>query len=255
VGFLRAVERDFFVEYVEKPTDNARWRGRLFWRKLCSTGRLFENGPRRRRWEHEKEVQMRAMPRPTQSEFFERSSLLKPPAEAPAIRLVDDQFPSWQPSVGSLVPLGRVSSLVPLGKLGRLYPLAFARYLIAFSIGVAVAFTWQSFGNATREATSLKAISLDIDAVRQSIDRIATGVATGQEQMTRRIEHSIERNTDRLATGQDETTREISDLQTFEQYVLHRISTLPPRPAPATVSKPILRSPQSPIQLTTARNP
>src|SRR5712672_1876838 len=70
VGFLRAVERDFFVEYVEKPTDNARWRGRLFWRKLCSTGRLFENGPRRRRWKHEKEVQMRAMPRPTQSEFF-----------------------------------------------------------------------------------------------------------------------------------------------------------------------------------------
>ena len=194
---------------------------------------------------------MRAMPRPTQSEFFERSSLLKPPAEAPAIRLVDDQFPSWQPSVGSLVPLGRVSSLVPLGKLGRLYPLAFARYLIAFSIGVAVAFTWQSFGNATREATSLKAISLDIDAVRQSIDRIATG----QEQMTRRIEHSIERNTDRLATGQDETTREISDLQTFEQYLLHRISTLPPRPAPATVSKPVLRSPQAPIQLIPARNP
>ncbi len=90
---------------------------------------------------------MNARPRPTQSEFFEPSSLLKPPAEAPAIRLVDDQFPSWQPSVGSLVPLGRVSSLVPLRKLGRLYPLAFARYLIAFSIGVAVAFTWQSYGH------------------------------------------------------------------------------------------------------------
>ena len=73
--------------------------------------------------------------------------------------------------------------------------------------------------------------------------------------MTRRIEHSIERNTDRLATGQDETTREISDLQTFEQYVLHRISMLPPRPAPTTASKPVLRSPQAPIQLTPARNP
>jgi hypothetical protein len=206
---------------------------------------------------------MRAMPRPTQSEFFERSSLLKPSAEAPAIRLIDDQFPSWQPSVGKLVPLGRVKlvplgrvgKLVLLGKLGRLEPPAFARYLITFSIGVAVALAWQSYGNATREATSLKAISLDIDAVRQSIDRIATNVATGQEQMTRRIEHSIERNTDRLATGQDETTREISDLQTFEQYLLHRISTLPPRPAPATVSKPVLRSPQAPIQLIPARNP
>jgi hypothetical protein len=207
------------------------------------------NGPRRHRWEDEREVQMNARPRPTQSQFFEDSSLLKLSAEAPTIRLVDDQLPSWQPSVGKLVPLGRV------GKLGRLEPPAFARYLITFSIGVAVAFAWQSYGNATREATSLKAISLDIDAVRQSIDRIATNVATGQEQMTRRIEHSIERNTDRLATGQDETTREISDLQTFEQYLLHRISTLPPRPAPATVSKPVLRSPQPPIQLIPARNP
>ena len=253
-GFLRAVERDFFVDYVEKPTDQTRWRGRLFRWKLCCW-EAFENEPGRRRWKHESEVQMNARPRPTQSEFFERSSLLKPPAEAPAIRLVDDQFPSWQPSVGSLVPLGRVSRLVLLGKLGRLYPLAFARYLIAFSIGVAVAFTWQSYGNATREATSLKAILLDIDAVRQSIDRITTSVATGQEQMTRRIEHSIERNTDRLATGQDETTREISDLQTFEQYVLHRISMLPPRPAPTTASKAVLRSPQAPIQLIPARNP
>src|SRR5258707_13351457 len=101
--------------------------------------------------------------------------------------------------------------------------------------------------NATREATSLKAMSLDIDAVRQSMDRIATSVATGQEQMTRRIEHSIERNTDRLATGQDETTRQISDLQTVEQYVLGRISTLPPRSAPTTLSKPVLRSPQAPM--------
>ena len=79
------------------------------------------------------------------------------------------------------------------------------------------------------------------------MDRIATGVATGQEQMTRRIEHSIDRNTDRLATGQDETTREISDLQTFEQYVLDRISTLPPRSAPTTVSKPVQRPPQVPM--------
>jgi hypothetical protein len=138
----------------------------------------------------------------------------------------------------------------PLGMLGRLDPLAFARYLITFSIGVAVALAWQSYG-ATREAASLKAVSLDINAVRQSIDRIATG----QEQMTRRIERGIERSTDRLATGQDQTTREISDLQTFEQYVLHRISILPPRPAPTTMSKPVLRSPQAPTQLTPARNP
>jgi len=139
--------------------------------------------------------------------------------------------------------------------LGRTPDTATAEELRAFQLHLTQTGVRPPYGNATREATSLKAISLDIDAVRQSIDRIAANVATGQEQMTRRIEHSIERNTDLLATGQDETTREISDLQTFEQYVLHRISTLPPRPAPATVSKPVLRSPQAPIQLIPARNP
>jgi hypothetical protein len=120
-----------------------------------------------------------------------------------------------------------------------LEPLAFARYLITFSIGVAVALAWQSYGNATREVAALKAISLDRDAVRQSLDRIATSVATSQEQMTRRIERSI----DRLAASQEQTTRQISDVQTIEQYVLDRISTLPPRSAPTTVSKPVQRSP------------
>ncbi len=139
---------------------------------------------------------------------------LNPSVEAPAIRLADlknDQLPSGRPSL---------SNLDPLGSLGSLEPLAFARYLITFSIGIAVVLAWQSYGNATREAASLKAISLDRDTVRQSLDRIATSVATSQEQMTRRIERSI----DRLAAGQEQTTRQISDLQTVEQYVLDRIS-------------------------------
>src|SRR5712672_1488136 len=181
---------------------------------------------------------MSAKLRPMQSECLDEDPVsLKASAEAPAIRLADlrnDQFPSWRPSLGDLDPLGR---------LGRLDPLAFARYLITFSIGVAVALAWQSYGNATREAASLKAISLDRDAVRQSLDRIATSVATSQEQMTRRIERSI----DRIAAGQEQTTREISDLQTVEQYILDRLSTLQTRLAPTTASKPVLRSPQVPM--------
>jgi hypothetical protein len=191
---------------------------------------------------------MGARPRPTQSEFFEDSSLLKPSVETPAIRLLDlknDQFPSVRHQFGNLNPLG---------SFGRLEPLAFARYLITFSIGVAVALTLHSYGDATREAAALKAISLDHDAMRQSIDRIATVVAANQEQMTRRIEHSIERSTDRLAAGQEQTARDISDLQTVEQYVLDRVSTPPPRTA-ATMSKPVLRSLQAPIELTPAKNP
>src|SRR5712671_1040897 len=145
---------------------------------------------------------MSAKPKPAQSEFFEYSLPVKPSAEPPPIRLADlknDQLPSGRPSLGNLDPLGR---------LGRLDPLAFARYLITFSIGMAVALVWQSYGNATREAASLKAISLDRDALRQSLDRIATSVATSQEQMTRRIERSIER----LAAGQEQTTRQINDV-------------------------------------------
>ena len=99
--------------------------------------------------------------------------------------------------------------------LGRTPDTATAEELRAFQLHLTQTGVRPPYGNATREATSLKAISLDIDAVRQSIDRIAANVATGQEQMTRRIEHSIERNTDLLATGQDETTREISDGRTW----------------------------------------
>jgi hypothetical protein len=177
---------------------------------------------------------MSARPKPAQSEFLDDSLPAKLSAEPAPIRLADlknDQLPSGRLSLGNLDPLG------------RLEPLAFARYLITFSIGVAVALAWQSYGNATREVVALKAISLDRDAVRQSLDRIATSVATSQEQMTRRIERSI----DRIAAGQEQTTREISDLQTVEQYILDRLSTLQTRLAPTTASKPVLRSPQVPM--------
>src|SRR6266481_313901 len=143
---------------------------------------------------------MSAKPKPAQSEFFEDSLPVKPSAETPPIRLADlknDQLPSGRPSLGNSDPLG---------SLGRLEPLAFARYLITFSIGMAVALAWQSYG-------------------------IATSVAASQEQMTRSI--------DRLVAGQEQTTREISDLQTVEQYILERLATLQTRLAPTTASKPV----------------
>jgi hypothetical protein len=161
--------------------------------------------------------------------------LVQPSVEAPAIRLADlKNDPTGRSSLGNLDPLGR---------LGRLEPLAFARYLITFSIGVALALAWQSYRGATREAASLRAISFDRDAMRQSLDRFAASVATNQEQMTGGIERSI----DRLAVSQEQTMREISDLQTVEQYILDRLSTLQTRLAPTAASKPVLRSPQVPM--------
>jgi hypothetical protein len=181
-------------------------------------------------------MQMNARPKPTPSEFV-ADSRCKPPVDPPAIRLADlriDLFRSGRPSLGNLDPLG---------SLGRLEPLVFARYLLTFSVGLAVALAWQSYSGATREAASLKTLSLDRDALRQSIDRITTNLATSQEQMTRSIERGVERGIDRLAASQEETTREISDLQTVEQYLLDRVSALAQRPAPSTAGKFVLRPP------------
>ncbi|HLK81653.1 MAG TPA: hypothetical protein VKT99_09180 [Xanthobacteraceae bacterium] len=192
---------------------------------------------------------MSAMPKPRQSGFLKDAWHVRPPLDQPAIRLADlkDQF-RGRPSPGGPDPLGR---------LGRLDPLVFARYLITFSFGLAVALAWQSFGEATRETASLKAISLDHEALRHSIDRIATSVATSQEQSMRRIERSIDRGVDRLAAGQEQTMREIGDLQTVEQYLLDKVSAPPPRPAyPASrPAAPPQAATQAPLQLAPARSP
>jgi hypothetical protein len=191
---------------------------------------------------------MSARPRPTQSAFFADTLPPEPSVEAPAIRSADlknDQMPSWQRLLASLDPLSR---------LGRLKPLAFARPLITFSIGVAIALAWQSYGGTGREPIApaapsldqqqLNAMSLDLDAVRQSVDRIAAS----QVQMTRSVSE--------LTAGQEWMTRDFtSELQAVEQDVHDKISVLPPRSAPAQLSKPAPRPSQAPTVLTPARNP
>ncbi len=231
---------------------------------------------------------MSAMPSPAQSEFYAGLLPVEPSVEAPAVRptaLENDQFPNGQPSLRK-----RASR-------------ALARFLITFCIGVAATLAWQSYGHPAREliansypqlgwlapqaepvaqnapdmialalraATSLdqqqpNAMSLDLDAVRQSIDRIATSqdqttrsvdriapsIVAGQEQMTRSIDRiaasqeQIARSVDQLTAGQERMTREITKLQAVEQYVLYKNSEPPPRPAPAPVRNPVLRSSQA----------
>jgi len=176
---------------------------------------------------------MNTMPSAKQSEFIAASLLVKPSAEAPSVRPPDlkkDQSPSgWW--------------------LGKLAPLAFARYLIAFFIGVTATLAWQAYGDTAREMIAPAASSadqrqfnamwLDLDAVRQSIDRVATSVTTSQEQ--------IRRSVDQLAAGQEHMTREIAKLQAVEQYVLYRSSDPALRPSPASIFKPVLRPSPAPI--------
>jgi hypothetical protein len=70
----------------------------------------------------------------------------------------------------------------------------------------------------------LGAISLDLDALRQSVDRLSGS----QEQMTR--------NVDQLAAGQAQMTGEITKLQAIGQYILYKSSEPPPPQASAPVA-------------------
>jgi hypothetical protein len=134
--------------------------------------------------------------------------------------------------------------------------------LITFCSGIGAILAWQSYGDAARRIIAssypqldwlaprttpiaysahdtiglaaqaapspdqrLSAMSLDLDAVRQNVDRIAVT----QEQITR--------NVDQLAAGQERMTREIGKLQAVAQQ-----SKPPPRPASPSVRKPVARS-------------
>ena len=197
---------------------------------------------------------MSAMPSPTQSEFS-ADSLPTPSVAVPIVRPADlknERSPSGRPS------------------LGKRTALALARFLITFCIGVAATLAWQSYSDAVGQMIAssswqlgwlapqaapiaqtapdviapaasaapspdqqqLNAMSLDLDAVRQSVDRIAAS----QEQITRSV--------DQLAAGQEQITREIAKLQAIEQYLLYKNSEPPPRPAPAP--KPVPRPSPAP---------
>jgi hypothetical protein len=152
-------------------------------------------------------------------------------------------------------------------------PLGLVSLLVTFCCGVALTIAWYSFGGPVREAIAgmspdlawvapqsaaagqpasdpaapaaptidqqLNAASLDLDAVRQNVDRIATS----QEQ--------IKRSIDQLSAGQDQLTKEIAKLQAVEQYILYKNSE-PPAPRPATAPAAAPRKPSAPLPLTPA---
>jgi hypothetical protein len=185
------------------------------------------------RYSHESEVQVSATPSPKR--LFLGDSLPLEPSneETPHIDLADaDQ--------STHVPMPDKRSW-----------LSFAYFLISVGMGVAATLTWQSYNDAVREtiapAAALKAISADLNAVWQSVDRLANNVATSQEQMTH-----VDQLADRVATGQKQITREITALQTAEQQILDKIST---GPASATTPKPVLRPSRASTPLTPAKNP
>ncbi len=179
---------------------------------------------------------MIATPSPTPRFSADALSNEPPSEEAPYLHPADvenGELTNWQPSSGKRTWL------------------TFLGFLIAAGIGTVGALAWKSYGDAPKEtiapAASLKETSPDPDeAIRQSIDALATSIATNQAQMMRSI--------DQLADGQERMTREITKLQEIGQHVLSKNSDHPPQPSPAPVRKPA-RPSQAPTAITPARNP
>jgi hypothetical protein len=215
---------------------------------------------------------MNAMSSPTQSEFYAGVSPVEAPAVSPA-DLKNDRSPN-----------GRQS---PRKRALR----TFSSLPIAFCIGVAATLAWQSYGDTAREMIAnahpqlgwlapqgepvtqnapvavavaapaapafdqqqLNAISIDLEAMRRSIDRIAPGIVASQEQMARSIDRiaatqeQMARTVDRLTASQEQVMREITKLQSVEQYILYKSSEPPPRPAPAQSRNPAPRPSLVPI--------
>jgi hypothetical protein len=219
-----------------------------------------------------REAPMSAMPSPAQSDLYVGLLPVEPLAEPPPVRpttLENEGSQNEQPS---------------LNKRARR---AITRFLIIFCIGVATTLACQSYGDEAREMIAnsygqlgwlapqaepvaqnapatialvapaapsfdqLTAISFDLDAVRQDIDKIAAGIAAIQEQMSRSSDRiateQIARSVAQLMAGQEQMTREITKLQAVEQYVLYKNSEPPPRPAPAPARNPVPRPSQAPM--------
>src|SRR5258707_6256 len=185
------------------------------------------------------------MPSPAQSEFYAGLLPVEPSVEPPSFRettLENDQLPNRQPTLRK-----RASR-------------ALARFLIAFCIGVATTLAWQSYGDAAREmiansspqlgwlapraepvaqnAPDVIALaapatpspdqqqsnvtSLDLDAVRQSVDQIVNNMATNQEQITR----SVDRIAASVAASQERITRSVDQLAVSQEWLTREITKL-----------------------------
>jgi hypothetical protein len=192
---------------------------------------------------------MSAMPSPAQSEFSEGSLTIKPSGDVPTVQqddLRNDRFQRGRRSSAKRAPLALARFLITFcigvgatlawqsyGDTARemiataspqLAWLAVPAAPVAQDPAETVAPTEPAGAPAapSPDQPQLSSVSLlDLDAVRQSVDRIAAN----QDQMTRSI--------GQLAAGQEQMTREIAKLQSIEQYILYKNSEPSPRPAPA----------------------
>jgi hypothetical protein len=146
---------------------------------------------------------------------------------------------------------------------------AFARYLVAILIGVAVALAWESYGAATKQVIATNAPELgwspeakqmiagwmqqfgwtnseetpraapDVEAAVAPKAPAAPSIDPEQMQQLMRSLTTLRQSVDQLAGSQDQMAREIERLQKADVEILAKItSPPPPRPIAAPAHKP-----------------
>jgi hypothetical protein len=164
----------------------------------------------------------------------------------------EDRWPTEPPIQARSSPTDRRIELDKRASRG------FARLPIIFCIGVAATLVWQSYGDAARERianSSPQLRWLAPQTVAQTTpDMVApTAPATPSPDMQQLKAMSlglaaVRQSVEQLAAAQQQMTDEIAKLQATEQEILDKVST-PPRaaaaPAPARKSAPTAPPPSS----------
>jgi hypothetical protein len=158
--------------------------------------------------------------------------------------------PVEAPSAGSA---GLTRAWLPHAQmlLDQLDPLAFARYLVAFFVGIAATIAWQSCtGPAGQAAASAAAPdnhqmlnAILLDTTRRHLDRLAANIATIEEHVTRGVDR-LSAGQEQLAASQEQMAHDISTLQA----ALSRNAEPAPRPASVPAANPVQRPSQPPAE-------
>jgi len=173
----------------------------------------------------------------------------------------EDRWPTKPPIQGRTRPTdGRIEQ----SSLGKRALRGFARFLIIFCIGVIAALAWQSYGHAAREMIASSSPQLRwlapqpvVETAPDTVVPAAPATPSPDVQQLKALSlglAAVRQSVEQLAAAQQRMMDEIAKLQATEQEILDKISA-PPRPAaaPAPARKSAPPAPPPPPQGSPAR--
>ena len=165
-----------------------------------------------------------------------------------------DLWPSEPPAEGVVHPidLDRLRKRPPLRKRASR---GLVRFVIIFGVGVAATLGWQSYGDAVRElianaSPQLGWLAPQAGAVTQAAPSTVGATAPAmpgpdlQQLATVSLDLAAMRQSlDQLAARQQQVADAIGRLQAAEQDILNKIAAPSPQPAAAAARKPVALTP------------